>query len=370
MKKTTQQKIDERKKTFLTRAYSAIFVAGFYVLYCLLLVFSNEHWFTPLMDLSETKRHAVQFSLNFINILTLVPVIYFVANELTNLCFPGRKRVFIYTVCSLFTITVGLGILLLGMRYKFFNINSSAYSELQLFLILSLSVIAFFTLMSTLVWGSLSRRIVYVGRKTRFWYPFLVFILNTFFVGFMYTTIIHTWTTYAFLLLTSVLCDVFAYLGGSQFGKHKMAPLISPKKTWEGVIFGAAITLLIVCGVFGLFHIKGAEEMDYSLYKYLGCQTCNPGNNLKPYFWGIYVGVTLILMFVSVSGDLFFSWIKRRFNIKDFSNLIPGHGGMLDRLDAFIFVFNFYFLTTVIIQLISKSHGGLEVLWGNNNFVF
>lgn len=365
--KTTQQKIDERKRTLLTRTYSGIFVAGFYVLYCLLLIFSNENWFTPLTHLGADDRHAVQFALNFINILTLVPVIYFVANELTNLCFPGRKRVFIYTVCSLFLITVGLGILLIGMRYDFFKIKSDAYSGLQIFLIISLSIIAFFTLLSTLVWVYLSRRIVYVGRKTRFWYPFLVFILNTFFVGFMYTTIIHTWTTYAFLLLTSVLCDVFAYLGGSWFGKHKMAPLISPKKTWEGVIFGVGITLLIVCGVFGIFHIDGVESIDYSLYKYLGCQTCNPGHNLDGYFWAIYIGVTLLLMFVSISGDLFFSWIKRRFNIKDFSNLIPGHGGMLDRLDAFIFIFTFYFLVTVITQLISKQ--GLGVLW-ENNFAF
>ena len=58
------------------------------------------------------------------NILLLVPVIYFVAKELTNLCFPGRKKILIYTVCSLFAITVGLGVFLIGLRYNFFTIET------------------------------------------------------------------------------------------------------------------------------------------------------------------------------------------------------------------------------------------------------
>ncbi|MCQ3908248.1 MAG: phosphatidate cytidylyltransferase [Mycoplasmoidaceae bacterium] len=64
-------------------------------------------------------------------------------------------------------------------------------------------------------------------------------------------------------------------------------------------------------------------------------------------------------MVVSIFGDLFFSFIKRRFNIKDFSNLLPGHGGILDRLDAPILVFTFYFLITVIMQLIMSLHNGM-----------
>lgn len=371
MKKTKKQ-IQERKQTFFTRTKSAIFVASFYVLYLLLLFFSNRNWFSPIAE-----HEHIQFILNFFNVLMIVPIIVFVAKEISNLCFPGHKAIFYYTASALFILTMGASIFLLGTKYHFFGTQltpyPSNYDNFAFFLIISLSGIVFFTLLSTLVWIIMSRHIVYVGRKTRIWFPLLVFILNTFFVGFIYTTIIHTWTTYLFLMATSVLCDVFAYIGGSSFGKHKMAPTISPKKTWEGVSFGVGVTLVIVCCLICLFaYIPGLEAKNHSLYCFLGCQSCKmtiAGEciNTQPYYWAIYIPVILVIMVVSIFGDLFFSFVKRRFNVKDFSNLIPGHGGILDRLDALIFTFTFYFLITVIIQLILLfgygNKAGLEFLW-------
>lgn len=366
-----KKQIEQRKRTFFTRTKSGIFIGGFYVVYFLLLVFSDPNLFNPIQN-----HWQAQFILNFFCVLMMVPIIYFVAHEITKLCFPGHKAVFIYTALALFVLTIGTSIWLLGSRYL--GWGDRVENNFMWHIIICLSGIVFFTLVSTLVWIIMSRHIVYVGTKTRVWYPLLVFIINSFFVGFIYTSTIHGWSAFMFLILASTGCDVFAYVGGSIFGKHKLAPKVSPKKTWEGLLFGVGVTLAICLGVVGILFIPNIEADNHALYSFLGCQCCSKDGpngliNLQPYYWGIYIFAFLVLMAVSVCGDLFFSFVKRRFSIKDFSNLLPGHGGMLDRLDALIFIFTFYFIVTVIIQLcmVNNNSDGLNFLWERSqNFVY
>ena len=111
------------------------------------------------------------------------------------------------------------------------------------------------------------------------------------------------------LILIFILTDTFALFCGMAFGKHKLIPHVSPNKTWEGSIGG---TLIATIGVSVFYH-------------YL----------ISPVTWKIVLGI-LILSCIGQIGDLIFSKIKRENNIKDFSNLIPGHGGVLDRLDSTI----------------------------------
>lgn len=120
-----------------------------------------------------------------------------------------------------------------------------------------------------------------------------------------------------FILIWS--SDSFAYFTGRLFGKHKMAPKISPKKTWEGFAGGVVLTLIL-----GFFIEKYYPELR--------------GN------W-MLVGF-LVSVFAPV-GDLVESQLKRSFGVKDSGNIIPGHGGILDRLDSFIIcapVIYLYFL--------------------------
>ena len=128
-----------------------------------------------------------------------------------------------------------------------------------------------------------------------------------------------------YVALGACLNDAFAYFVGVFFGKHKMNPRISPKKTWEG-FFGGIILTSIFLSAFALImsYVDG------------GNHAIMPGLLDKDHWYHIIILSTLIPL-VSVLGDLVFSSIKRHYEIKDFSNLIPGHGGILDRLDSIIF---------------------------------
>ena len=124
-----------------------------------------------------------------------------------------------------------------------------------------------------------------------------------------------------YLFLVVWLCDVGAYFAGKGFGKTKLFPSISPKKTWEGLV-GGVLAGMITAGL--IHHFSGI----YSLKKWL--------------VFGVIICIT------SVVGDLIESSFKRYFDIKDSSNIIPGHGGFLDRLDSFIYSLPYFILLIVI----------------------
>lgn len=122
-----------------------------------------------------------------------------------------------------------------------------------------------------------------------------------------------------YILLVTIATDTFAYFTGYFIGEHKLCVKISPKKTWEGAIGGSFIATIIAT-VFYIFIIDSSTNIF------------------------LVILITLLLTIVGQIGDLFFSSIKRHFNVKDFSNLIPGHGGILDRFDSVIFVILTYIL--------------------------
>ncbi len=114
------------------------------------------------------------------------------------------------------------------------------------------------------------------------------------------------------------VADVFAYFVGKAFGKTKIAPQISPGKSWEGAIGGALCVLVYI-----------------TLVRAAGWLGFDAG-------WLFTAAVALVLTVVSVCGDLLESLFKRQAGVKDSSNLLPGHGGVFDRVDSLIAVVSVY----------------------------
>lgn len=136
------------------------------------------------------------------------------------------------------------------------------------------------------------------------------------------------WSRAAFVICYFLIIwanDVFAYLVGMAFGRHPLFPRHSPKKSWEG-FFGGLLGALCVGGVIAALAWGGVA-------------------------WPLWLGLSLVVSVTGVAGDLVESMFKRTAGVKDSGNLIPGHGGVLDRFDAvlvsapFVFVYvSIYFL--------------------------
>ena len=120
--------------------------------------------------------------------------------------------------------------------------------------------------------------------------------------------------------------DTFAYLTGSLLGRHKMTPVLSPGKTWEGFAGGIVISLLAGWLIWELSKLA-------SLWAWLG--------------------ISMIVGLLGLAGDLFESGLKRTVKVKNTGKLLPGHGGMLDRFDSLLFVAPAVLILVILLKLVT-----------------
>ena len=165
-------------------------------------------------------------------------------------------------------------------------------------LVFSLGIVLFFVLIKV---SSHQMAGVFIGLLIAlFIFPHLLFIRETVF-GIK---------ALVFLVVITELNDVFQYLMGKFFGRHKITPKISPNKTWEGFAGGVILTI-ILSNILGYFLLPSTILINTVL--------------------GIVLGVS------GFFGDVFMSFLKRKTKIKDTGNLLPGHGGLMDRMDSLVF---------------------------------
>jgi phosphatidate cytidylyltransferase len=167
--------------------------------------------------------------------------------------------------------------------------------------------------------------IVYLQKKApqkRNIFSFILLVCVLIFTGFYFFSRLSQ-SLLLYTLFTVCTFDAFCQIAGQLFGKNKICPRISPNKTYEGLFGGL---FMAVC----TFFIIG-KILEFSV------------------FVTITLGFNICLF--SFAGDLFASWIKRKYKVKDFSSALPGHGGFLDRFDSFItagaFVILFHLLFTI-----------------------
>ena len=128
---------------------------------------------------------------------------------------------------------------------------------------------------------------------------------------------------FPYIFILSMVTDTFAYFSGVFFGKHKLSPNLSPKKTIEGSVGG----ILFCVGASFLYALVFHKE-----------------------FLAFVIPFAFLGSIISQIGDIFASAFKRAMNIKDYGNLIPGHGGILDRADSVIFTTSFVYVTALLLK--------------------
>ncbi len=183
-------------------------------------------------------------------------------------------------------------------------------------------------LMVTCMWLAITA-LCFNARKVGFRLKRSTSLLMAFlFVGAAYLSMVYLMGKGGWPLVLSVfaivwVADIFAYFFGIAFGKHKMAPAISPKKSWEGA--SGAYGCVFLAAFLAWFYLPHEMVLTSRLLTAVG-----------PFAGTLMI---LILVSVSIAGDLFESDLKRQAGVKDSGKLLPGHGGFYDRLDSAIAVF-------------------------------
>lgn len=182
-------------------------------------------------------------------------------------------------------------------------------------------------LLASLIWLAVTPWLLYRGVQGWPAIPrVLRLALGWFLIGVAWWALVQARVMGVGMLLSILLlvwvADIAAYFGGKALGRRKLAPQISPGKSWEGAISGwLGVTLLSIVWVWGLSDWTGPQ-----LYSALWAW---------PQPW-LAVAALWLLVAMSVSGDLVESLVKRSAGMKDSSQLLPGHGGVLDRVDALL----------------------------------
>ena len=200
------------------------------------------------------------------------------------------------------------------------------------------SIFVMYLAVVTLLWIGISIRVFFARMKGLPVNRIAVGVTGVFFPPAAWLGFVAMYASFGISMVISLLAivwvaDIMAYFTGMAFGKHRMCPAISPKKSWEGVA-GGMLSVMVLGLIFALC-LPEVKTIPGVLTESMGVAA--------------WIVVAFVLVSLSIVGDLFESALKRQAGIKDSSNLLPGHGGFYDRLDAMMPTLPAGFLLTVLV---------------------
>ncbi|QKT05719.1 phosphatidate cytidylyltransferase [Mycoplasma sp. OR1901] len=332
------------------RIIPAIIVAVIFIIFIALNRYSFYH--------SYNLNNGVFWFVRSLSLLLIFSFLFIMLFELSNAYLQNKKLAILLSFVGVLGLIVNyqylLNILLLNKSNKLIS------EESHIFLILKNNIFNYilgswqtyvFLLLLSVFFGLLryysnntkTNFVALLQRSVSFFLS--TFIIINFIKTYAYLNTLNTGLEYIIIFfIFSVSYDTGGFFGGIFFGnklfKAKMAPLISPKKTWEGAIIGYLFAILIsLIFAFSYYGISQSVQKDSLLLELIF------NKDIKKLSFSLLILASPIF---ALLGDLYFSYIKRRLEIKDFSKILRGHGGILDRFDSVSFVFILWSLIGII----------------------
>lgn len=347
------------KKTMKQRVISSFFIASFFIiLFILGWLADNVNGWSPIQSL--VGKQVVAWLL----LIYLLFAIIICACEINNIFFKFNWYSKFIIIFEMLLLVYGPTMVYFLKYYEYINWIVIGDKINQLNTVTNIFSIILGIAIFVTIFANTILLAIYNILNFKNWVilNLLVGVVSGFYLGSLFFLLVRGWITLMWLMLIVFGCDTFSYFGGVLFGKHQMAKKISPKKTWEGFVIGQLLTIILaILLLYGLSFIKHTPNV---LNQIMGVQF-NIIVNGKPVasdivsdsttWWVWMVLITILLSLLSVFGDLTYSWFKRKYRIKDYGNLIPGHGGIIDRIDSHSVVISFYFVLSFFIALFANT---------------
>ncbi|WP_117275854.1 phosphatidate cytidylyltransferase [Mycoplasmopsis edwardii] len=333
--------LDDKKKQIIKERVIPALIMAVVLIFALFILRFSFYW-----TLEWESKGALFWILRGISIAIIFVLSFWIFYELAHAFLQHKILSLMQTLFLL--LTIGLGTRFFNNTFLLTTNNTNIsflysviFSDYIYIILLFANTAVFFVSRVILIWKQINWAALL---RNTFYFTVCAFILSSTIRSFVFLNTVQSGLSYILLfIIVSVAHDIGGFFGGMKLGhkyfKNKLAPLISPKKTYEGAIIGLLASIL--ASLLFVLVYYGATRSWFITTDFISKLIANSSNTIL-----MILFLVLSPLFALV-GDLFFSLTKRILDIKDFSNVLKGHGGILDRIDSISFVFVLFIILSL-----------------------